>query len=77
MGRDKIASASRLSQGLTKRSVSLSVGNCHSDFASESMSSILNMKHKLWGEGLSCVECLLFLMALVEMVPDVPTELGK
>ena len=41
------------------------------------MSSILNMKHKLWGEGLSWVECVLFLMALVEMVPDVPTELGK
>jgi hypothetical protein len=39
--------SSPLSQGLTKRSASLSEGSCHSDLASESVSSILDIKLKL------------------------------
>jgi hypothetical protein len=35
------------SQGLTKRSVNLSAGSCHSDLASERVSRILNMNLKI------------------------------
>jgi hypothetical protein len=38
------------SQGLTKRSVNLSAGSCHSDLASERVSRILNMNLKIEAE---------------------------
>jgi hypothetical protein len=50
------------SQGLTKRSVNLSAGSCHSDLASERVSRILNMNLKIEAEWLSRGEGSLLLM---------------
>ena len=55
------------------------MGSCDNDFASETVSKILNPKLNIWGWGewLNQREDSPLLMGLVKVMPDVSTEFSK